>query len=1084
MANRTIQIPRVQGTLSVDPSGDQITVTGLTGTSNVTATSATVITNISTIANIIGRMVTMTSGNAIHEHRFITGVSGNTITLSDPWGTHWFKHRNSLRTGMPFSQGVPSSGDSFIISWNETDLAGANGIQNEFIRNASVTGFPNSEEYRFRNGSGNRVTLNPASTVSGVSFHADSTAIIYDSRYHLVPSWNANRKGYVVLGKFRTGDPSDAASGGYPTNPVHLVDVASNAQSSEAKGAFHQYGGEVISTGNGFLRYNAADITEDGAQDFVQFLTKVDGRFASRVSGDRSILNPLIVSGNESRGYCNPVRVGYIGDATIADCRTAIYNYFLFAGSTTVEGINAVDINTALIYFFTDGGNKSTGETLTLRNWDLGQVERLVNLPGVSLVGGNSQGPSSSTVGEDPNNLALSKQINFGITNEMASAGINIDAGLFYEDITGVAGSQSIDQSTGLFPVVTLPARTYELPSAFQSTSVPGKSDDFVHINNFDDGSPDVRTPYTYGIISRNREFVSGVTGLTGPIGPIAITRSLVPDPEITETNTATVDAYTELETTEKLYDYAHGFKSLNQFQPEVEDLYIYKSGRVASTRSNRNIVFVETAPLGQTGPLAYTAGALTIVDGSNGFDGGVDVGIGNVTFNSSVKGSVVAGTILHNFVPNQTIIETSESVSGIINLNAGTYDVTGGSDISLLEIFNSSSETDQAQEVLIRVFGSSDAAVQAANALSGNNVRVETFVGLENRTLRVEDPTIRASVRFKRTDAGAGTVDAEGTLVNNFDANGIINPTAFLDVIPNSNNLQTFEYDVYYLPAPVITADVDEAIIYDYTRISWAPATAEGNTIIRSFRPDPSRVVTSNITQAFLNGALATAQPLADIGGVQVAPYLITGPTSDLGKTSFSSEDSVGIALRVLQSPLYLSAIIANDLTEEQRILTFGDQNTTEYNGGDDVTGVIRFESTSGQRVLAAAAGFRSTQFTCTVPGQADVMVNSVLEGNVINLNASFPQLEQAIDSAGLASQTSVNGVQTTATAISETLTGDPNDADDGGIEATVNEIDSNQTSTGARFTTLETNNQELASGIEDASRFIPTTITITTTS
>ena len=566
----------------------------------------------------------------------------------------------------------------------------------------------------------------------------------------------------------------------------------------------------------------------------------------------------------------------------------------------------------------------------------------------------------------------------------------------------------------------------------------------------------------------------------------------------ITNTDTTVVDAYTELETPEKLYDYAHGVKFRNPRLPAIDDVYFERSGDTLISTNDRSVMFSTAVANDGDPPFDFDPGAVSVIVGAGGYQGGIDVGSGNVTFNNTIRGFVNAATINNSFTDRDIIIDTEQSVSGTMALNTGTYFINNA-DISLLIIISGGGA------VTVNVAGVDQSIINAANALSGADVTVQiaatTAVPV---VLSVDSAEPRTGFLFWKELGAAGTGNLVPTVGSTTAA------ADYDDVMPGTLSTDNTDYAIWYLPESIITSAADKDI-YDFSYTIWNPST-DGNLRIRSFKPDPENVLTQGLGN--LDGVDIQAGANLVLGAVE---YLIQPDrVGGVVPSTLNLSHTQALAIHVLQSQAYARSVVNANLTSEQRVVTLGIDQVTTYNRDANL---VTFNFTPGQLRLAGAQGFTST------PVQGTVNIDSVISATVITPTATLQEVMDAanvdtsaletavasidmnVDSAnvslgnlttnlttvsghtsriesglGIQPGSSDNSITTILTNTADTATAVGTiEADVSGIDAKVDDVQSAVDDAASETDKSVANQATLARGIEDASLGIPTVITTT---
>ena len=265
--------------------------------------------------------------------------------------------------------------------------------------------------------------------------------------------------------------------------------------------------------------------------------------------------------------------------------------------------------------------------------------------------------------------------------------------------------------------------------------------------------------------------------------------------------------------------------------------------------------------------------------------------------------------------------------------------------------------------------FFNQNIAAGGSATVNGITVRVAAAATVP-AVLSIGGPTT-GFVRYKeRGTAGIGT------LVN-------VDATTALDLIPGQDNTSNTNYDVWYLPASTVNGvgGATENAFYDFQYFQWNPSV-NGSQTIAANQIDADGVIITGIGATTYNNSTVTPAASLDSG---VAEFVLAGPNT------YNASEGQGIAVKVLQSDLYLQAVANANLNNAQRLITFGQGLTITYNGGQAVTDreFIRF-SAVGQRTIGGAQGFATTP-----AGTGQDTFQTVIGPDLINVQASLADIQ-----------------------------------------------------------------------------------------
>ena len=514
----------------------------------------------------VGRIVFFTNGSAIREYRRIESVdaTANEFTVDVSFDTNPFRSITDLNTGNNYATLKPSVGDNFTISWNFND---------EDIRNnADIT----------VDSDGNYVNITGGTQIqTGVVIYDENVTITWsygqDNSLRVLPG------GAVILGRQHFGDTDDNDALGYTSNSCTVLDNSDTTSGAQDQGTFHMNGGEykVISTGSTglFLRFYDQNSAADSArQNFRMWDVAISGNFGGRIDGAQTIVKNVTTVDNQSTlGMFNPLSPAIFLDNAARGTSQAIYHFPDQAGDVTVEAFDIQDISDRVIFINT--ANAPTNNTLTLNNW---------SFPDLSAVTASGTGVNTfeRSLGEAAHIVRFTKDVEFTVVNvdgtDVVESGSNEGHVIFRDAFADL--TQDSDGGDGVFPSISLIGRDArpESDTAFGSFD----SEAFF----------DIYTPYDYAIKYRNHRLLLGNTSFETGSGAFTQTLTRIRDDNITDTDVDSVDAYTDLGTAARMYDYADKFKNENIQQPVPLEQFFTKSSDVLTfTQANVDVELLST---------------------------------------------------------------------------------------------------------------------------------------------------------------------------------------------------------------------------------------------------------------------------------------------------------------------------------------------------------------------------------------------------------------------------------------------------------------------------------------------------------
>ena len=261
-------------------------------------------------ASDIGRILILNSGSGKFQHREITGVSGQDVTIAHAWNTNPFIDTSSNNRATDVD---PSNGDTIVVSYDLADLIAGD---------ADLT-----------------LTDENHVLVSGI-LEASSGAYIQAKNFHI--EWNSNqidigRDGGMIFGYYGYVAGGD----GYTKNACNIVDNLDSWGGNSIRkgvadfGLFDVYGGSYSSskpTGCFLRAYENAFEPTLGQVRMIGMIQ--NGNVGGRYDGNRSILIVTGVNGRTTVGIANPTSEVARVELSATDCDQAGYGNMSFAPSS------------------------------------------------------------------------------------------------------------------------------------------------------------------------------------------------------------------------------------------------------------------------------------------------------------------------------------------------------------------------------------------------------------------------------------------------------------------------------------------------------------------------------------------------------------------------------------------------------------------------------------------------------------------------------------------------------------------------------------------------------------------------------
>lgn len=460
-----------------------------------------------------------------------------------------------------FTEVAPAASDTFVISYFISDIADS----------TSIIVDPGNTSYRF---------------VGASSFSNGAFIYVPSGRVDLVSSSiTCNQSTEVNRVCWRFGD-IDALGNVY--NGCSLLDTAT-APSGFGTGAngtfdpdFHFYAGTIRCTGAGpFWRFHS------DAAEIVRIVgSYVDGNMGGRMMGSNSIFKDWMVYNMASAsGPFNPkAPFGLVSNIKVSKSLQALYHYWTDSRTLEAEGIKPDTTTTKLVRF---ANTSIVNERLTVKD---------INIPVVSAMPflyGNSNGSYA-------NNFRISQYLDSSYVN-VAGAKITEASRFAIKDITA-ATVYNDTNILGTIPRQTLRFRDMTILNTGDYTWASAGGTTFA--------------PYTISTIAYN--YTPAVTNL-----PLLTSQTVsligFADSNISQSNKATVDAYTSIDTLDQLYDRAKSWScdNLDQAIPAFGSQLINGNGSELNLGALNLVIDSSAASVFSATSTTITIKSTTLLTGS-----------------------------------------------------------------------------------------------------------------------------------------------------------------------------------------------------------------------------------------------------------------------------------------------------------------------------------------------------------------------------------------------------------------------------------------------------------------------------------
>ena len=618
------------GTFNGAPTGVTFSVSTITLTDGDVATGGD-----------IGRYVVVSNGAAARCHREIVAVdtTNNMITVNAPFGMSAFRGLTNSVTGARFTEATPADQDNFVLSYDILRVASGD---ETFDNNSSLIGstadFANNSSDMFTLFDDNHVRFNEETNgsrlewfVFGLSAFHLRNGILEWSQEFGVGSNASFRNGIqiygdstFIFGDINFGDLSDPDVIGYPENSCFILDRSRtfSLEATAARDQGHQifYGGNYNVIGDTtFLRGYRGDGVGDANQWFRMIDVDIQGNFGSRITGDNSIVLNGSATGyrldstaGNNIGYFNPLRPGLLQGMTFRNSEQVLYNFPDVAGSTNVPSLDVQDIGgTALARVVrANNSDQNSVTSMTLTDWSITDLRNIVDGTDTRLY--HVDGATAVN-----HQFRLDKTVNFS-TTIIGRDGSVLSGDAAYR-IVPTVDSDGITTISG-----TLTGNS--LSQVLRAWDFNARDT----IADFNDADAVNRTPWGYVFKVRNQTLQSGSNDLTGPSGAIEIPLTLLPDLNITELNTSTVDGYSSVQSTARAYDYADRWKFDNPTLPTLSAVPFLRNGNILNTAYD-----ITLAATVAVEPISFASNIFTLHCGSGrSFDGGLNLTTAGSTLN------------------------------------------------------------------------------------------------------------------------------------------------------------------------------------------------------------------------------------------------------------------------------------------------------------------------------------------------------------------------------------------------------------------------------------------------------------------
>lgn len=455
----------------------------------------------------VGRIIIITSGNARLQHREITGVSGQDITVAHPWDTNNFIDTSSDGRATDV---LPSGGDACVISYNADDLISSDAD----------------------------LTLTDVNHLKIDAIRVETGAYIHFKDYHIEWDYSSVLIGSgagLILGYYGFVQGED----GYTKNACHITEIATTAalgiaiDITDSMGMLDIYGGSVYcESGTPIWRAyeNAAD-SRDVQVRWVDFTAY--GNFGAGTDGDRSMfIRCTAVNGATILGFLYPRSAVARVEISALNCDQA---GFVFIDS--VNGGPSGRLSFPRIVDIKDKVIRSFGSSAHTGNNVLEVIAKKSEIDSAPTFIESDGAPASGTHIYRYGNLVRPTFID----STGATVTDNIKNRLYDTNSTFI---EEETVTNGAYPEVFV-----------RHTDIATVAGDL----NLSDGTQ--YAPYSLRSVSYGKQFANSSISVEDTFEPNIV---LLNDGLITQSTKSVVDAYSELESPEKFYDRAVSWLEAN----------------------------------------------------------------------------------------------------------------------------------------------------------------------------------------------------------------------------------------------------------------------------------------------------------------------------------------------------------------------------------------------------------------------------------------------------------------------------------------------------------------------------------------
>ena len=457
----------------------------------------------------VGRLIILTSGMGYQQVRKIVGADTNNhrITIDHPFDAAAFPWITEVN---------PVVGDGCVFSYRSSEIV-------SFLSAALSTA-----EQNIINISSNRLGLN-----SGAYVHFENKTLTFNSSHMEI-----GNNGGIILGWYDYVEGEAAR----PKDICNIIDTSTSIgtgnqmrQSNNSYGMLHMYGGSIWIRNLCFWRlYRDGATAANAALVDNRFIDVfVEGNLGCRIDGDRTIITATATGNNSNLGPFNPRSAVAHPAIGAINCNQAVYVWLNEGASGRVVITDAIGLSRIISI---DTGGLGAGEVLEV------EIDK-ARIDEVGVFGQITRGTYAPNHTLRFGNKIIHKYVNEDTTAFVGQVKTHL---VDTNDIVINEGTQTIND--GNFNEIWV-----------RHTDVVTRPTGAGTTRRLSDGIQ--YAPYTITSVAWGKlPHIQTITAET----TFDASLTLLNDATLTETDKAVVDAYTDADTAEKIYDLAMSWQADN----------------------------------------------------------------------------------------------------------------------------------------------------------------------------------------------------------------------------------------------------------------------------------------------------------------------------------------------------------------------------------------------------------------------------------------------------------------------------------------------------------------------------------------